>query len=247
MTEKEYLDAIGTYAVNVYSDKKILPCLPMAQAILESGHFKSTLFTKAFNLSGMKWKSGCGTDKIRMQTSEYYHSAVSVSKIASTYGMTVDEVCKLNNCKSTSKLLGYVKVYDYFRKYPTLEKGLEGFYKFYDYDRYKNLKGVTAYTKVFKLIQEDGWATSPTYTSTLTSVYKSNKEIMEKYNKLIKCKEATITKDVALRSKMVVASNTKIDAIRKGAKVRVLSTHDKWLEVWYNGKTGYIVKSKVKL
>lgn len=246
MTEKEYLNAIGTYAVNVYSTKKILPSLPMAQAILETGHFKSSLFTKAYNLSGMKYKAGCGTDKIRMQTSEYYSKAITVTKIASTYGMTVDEVCKLNNCKSSASLSGYVKVYDYFRKYPTLDKGLAGFYKFYDYDRYKNLKGVTDYTKVYKLIQQDGWATSPTYTTMLTSVYKSNKTIMEKYDKLVKCKVGTLTENAVLRNKMEIDKTTKMYTIKKNSKVRIIKEYDKWVEVWYDGSTGYIVKKKVK-
>lgn len=247
MTEKEYLHAIGTYALKVYSTKKILPSLPMAQAILETGHFKSSLFTKAFNLSGMKYKSGCGTGKIRMQTSEYYSKATSVSKIASTYGMTVAEVCKLNNCKSTASLKGYVKVYDYFRKYKTLEKGLEGFYAFYGYSRYANLKGVKDYKKCYELIQKDGWATDPSYTKLLTSVRNSNKEIMDLYDKLISCKTCKIIKDVALRSSKVVNKNT-ILTIKAGTSgVRVMEVYEgNWIKVWYNGTVGYIVKSKVE-
>ena len=69
----------------------------------------------------------------------------------------------------------YITINAKFRKYKTLEDGIEGHYKFLEYPRYSNLKGVTDYVTACKLVQQDGWATSPTYTANLINVIKTYK------------------------------------------------------------------------
>ena len=49
--------------------------------------------------------------------------------------------------------------------------GIEGYYKFLSYGRYKNLIGCTDSLLACVLIQHDGWATSPTYGQSLYNDY----------------------------------------------------------------------------
>ena len=216
MTKQEYINKIAEYAINVYPKKKILPSLVIAQCICESGWFKSALFTQAFNLTGMKYSNGCGTGKVRMRTSEQLASAKTVSQVSKMFSNTVDEICKLNNVdsKTTFAKGTYVKIYAYFRKYSSLEDGIEGHYKFLNYKRYKNLKGVTDYEKACKLVQQDGWATSVTYAATLISIIKANK--LYEFDKKINGTSAA-EKPVAVKP---VTSKT-TNAIKAGQSIKL--------------------------
>lgn len=60
-------------------------------------------------------------------------------------------------------------------------------------------------------------------------------------------KITTTTARVSFRSAKEVTPENRISWIPKGAKVIVLKEEEKWLQVKYGGKTGYIVKSKTVL
>lgn len=96
------------------------------------------------NLFGIKWTSGCGYRSQTQLTTEYVNGVAT-------------------------------KVYADFRAYDSLAESLIDHAKFLvENSRYANLLGVTDYKTACKLIQEDGYATAPNYTSQLISVIESN-------------------------------------------------------------------------
>lgn len=58
---------------------------------------------------------------------------------------------------------------------------------------------------------------------------------------------ATTTEKVMFRSAKKVDPSTNIKWIKAGTTVEVISIYQKWLKIKYDGKTGYIVKSKTTL
>lgn len=145
MTNSEFIKKIGNAAVKYYDKYKILPSLTIAQAILESNWGKSGLAKDCHNYFGMKWVEGCGTAYKEYPTKEQRSDG------------------------------SYYTVKARFRKYPNLEQGIKGYYDFLQYQRYKNLKGVTDYKEACKLIRLDGWATSLTYTNNLIKLIEAYK------------------------------------------------------------------------
>ena len=140
-SQKTFIELIGNAARKYYPQYKILPSLTIAQAIKESGWNKSQLSSKYFNFFGMKWTTKCGTDYVEMSTKEYKNGQ-------------------------------YVTVKAKFRKYASFEEGIKGYYDFiYSYKRYANLIGETDAETACRKIQADGWATSPTYASSLYKDY----------------------------------------------------------------------------
>ncbi len=168
MTNSALIKKIGNAAVKLYPTHKILPSLTIAQAILESGWGKSTLSQKYHNYFGMKWVEGCGTKYVAFKTQEQRADG-------SYYTITAK-----------------------FRKYTSLTKGIEGYYKFLQYPRYANLKGVTDYKLACKLIREDGWATSLSYENLLVTLIEQfsltdyDKQVINKPEKTAKKKKATL-------------------------------------------------------
>ena len=64
-----------------------------------------------------------------------------------------------------------VKVYAAFRKYPSWQESVNDHSGLFNrLARYKNLRGETDYVKACNYVQADGYATSPTYSTTLLSV-----------------------------------------------------------------------------
>lgn len=142
MSNEEFIDMIGQAAVKWYKAYKILPSLTIAQAILESNWGKSTLAQKAHNYFGMK----AGEDYKR-------------------------PVIELDTKEQTSAGKTYT-VKGRFRKYRSVSDGIAGYYRFLQYPRYKNLKGVTDYKEACFLIRADGWATDVKYTEKLLKLIK---------------------------------------------------------------------------
>ena len=143
MTNQQFIEQIGKAAVKYYPQYKILPSLTVAQAILESNWGRSGLSVDCHNYFGMKWVEGCGCDYKTYSTREQRSDGV------------------------------YYTIQARFRKYPSLEAGIKGYYDFLQYPRYKNLKGVTSYMDACKLIRLDGWATSLTYTNNLIKLIET--------------------------------------------------------------------------
>ena len=138
--EMNFINLIGNAAVKVYDKYRILPSLTIAQAIVESRWGKSGLSRDCYNFFGMKWRDGCGCDFKVYQTKE-----------------------QLKDGK-------YITISAAFRKYSSVDEGIEGYYRFLQYKRYANLKNVTDYKEACDLIRKDGWATSLSYTETLINV-----------------------------------------------------------------------------
>lgn len=68
----------------------------------------------------------------------------------------------------------YVEIYDNFKLYPSWAESLaDHSAMFLRLSRYQNLIGVTDYRTACRLVKEDGYATSPTYTQTLTNLIES--------------------------------------------------------------------------
>lgn len=135
--QNKFIEMIGNAAVSYYPEYKILPSLTIAQAILESNWGKSGLSKDCYNFFGMKWSKGCGCDYKEYKT------------------------------KEQKKDGSYITITAKFRKYKSVEEGVRGYYKFLQYKRYQNLRGVTDYNKACDLIRQDGWATSLSYAENL--------------------------------------------------------------------------------
>lgn len=128
-------------ACDKYREYGILPSLTIAQAIKESRWGESSLGAKYFNFFGMKWNKTCGCDYVELKTKEW-------------------------NGKE------YVTIVAKFRKYNSFEEGIKGYYDFLkSYKRYSNLFGEKDSKTACELIAKDGWATSPTYGSSLFNDY----------------------------------------------------------------------------
>lgn len=117
----------------------------IAQAVVEGAAGTSTLAKVHHNHFGMKAQKGYKGEYVRMRTKEEYQQGHLVT------------------------------IYANFRKYPTDEAGIQGYYDFLQYKRYANLKHAKDYKQFAEYIRADGWATSFTYRDNLI-------EKVERYN-----------------------------------------------------------------
>lgn len=115
----------------------ILPSLCLAQACVESAYGTSELAVNANNLFGIK-ASGGWTGKTYTKNTQGWDGSK------------------------------YITVSAVFRAYDTMVACVEDYLtKLTTMERYANLVGCTDIREACRLIREDGWATSPTYTETL--------------------------------------------------------------------------------
>lgn len=184
MTNSDFIKKIGTAAVKYYDKYKILPSLTIAQAILESNWGRSGLSVECHNYFGMKWVEGCGTAYKEYSTKEQRANGE------------------------------YYTIKARFRKYPTLEQGIKGYYDFLQYPRYRNLKGVKDYKEACKLIRLDGWATSLSYTNNLIKLIETYK--LTDYDKkaLGTNKSSSKTSKVSYYKKYTGKSVSLVDALK---------------------------------
>lgn len=140
--QKTFIETIGAAAHRCYKVSDILPSLVIAMAIKESAWGKSELSKKHFNFFGMKWVSTCGCKWVEYSTKEW-----------------------------DKKTQQYITVKAKFRSYSSVEEGIQGFYTFLQYKRYANLKGEKDPLQACLKIQQDGWATAPTYGASLYNDY----------------------------------------------------------------------------
>ncbi len=142
--KKAFIELIGSAAVVAYGKYKILPSLTIAQAILESNWGKSGLSKECYNFFGMKWREGCGCEYKEYLTKEQRKDG------------------------------SYYTVKAKFRKYPSVEAGIEGYYNFLSgYKRYHNLIGEIDSDDACDLIRADGWATSLKYAEKLKNMIRT--------------------------------------------------------------------------
>lgn len=137
MDVKEFLKKIADKTVESCRNVNLLPSPSIAQAIIESNKGNSELATKANALFGIKADKRWNGKTYDKKTKEYVNSQ-------------------------------YVDVTATFRAYDSWDDSILDHANFLIVNsRYSNLVGVTDYKEYCKLIREDGYATSPTYTETL--------------------------------------------------------------------------------
>ena len=113
----------------------------IAQAIIESRYGESQLASKYHNYFGIKCGKqwiADGKPSVNLKTKEEYKPGTLTT------------------------------ITDYFRVYPNMQKGVEGYYDFISAKRYANLKTAINYTQYAEFLKADGYATSSTYVKTLT-------------------------------------------------------------------------------
>lgn len=180
---------------------KLLSSLTLAQAIVETGYNDekgdtslSELAINANNLFGIKATSDWTGEIYTKQTQEW------------------------NGEK-------YITITADFRKYPTMRACFEDrALKLITMDRYSNLVGCYDIELAAKYIQQDGWATSPTYTDTLLERVKKYNLTQYDLNK----KEVK-----SMRLKIGFASSGDVWTIKK--KLEELAITD------YTEQDGYII------
>ena len=144
-TAEQFLNIIHSAVVADMQKTKILASLTGAQALIESNKGNSGLTQKANNLFGIKANSAWTGPFVTMKTKENYNGQL----------VTVDAK---------------------FRAYGSWTESINDHSNFLLVNkRYSNLIGVTDYKTACVLIKQDGYATSSTYTKTLT-------DTIEKYN-----------------------------------------------------------------
>lgn len=161
-TAEEFLAKIKPDVIADMKSSGILASLTGAQALIESNKGNSGLAKKANNLFGIKANKSWKGEYVTMPTKEYVNGK-------------------------------YITVDAKFRKYSSWEASINDHSKFLkDNKRYANLIGVTNYQLACKLIQQDGYATSPTYAKTLTDtierykLYEWDKEAIAGSGEIIK-------------------------------------------------------------
>ena len=115
----------------------------IAQAILESNWGDSYLSSRYHNYFGLKCGSSWRGKSVNMSTHEEYQAGVLST------------------------------IRDNFRVFDSLDEGVKGYFDFIQYDRYKNLKGVTDYKEYIQKIKDDGYATSSTYVNSLINIVEN--------------------------------------------------------------------------
>lgn len=144
-TAEQFLNLIKSDVITDMQKSRILASLTAAQALIESNKGNSGLTQKANNLFGIKADKSWTGAIVTMKTTEYY-----------------------NGVKTS--------VNAPFRAYSSWGESINDHSNFLlKNKRYSNLIGVTDYKLACKLIKDDGYATSPTYTNTLINT-------IQKYN-----------------------------------------------------------------
>lgn len=145
MTNSEFIEKIGTYAVEDYKKHKILPSITISQAILESGWGKSGLTIKANNLFGMKAGSSWKGETYVLETKEQRKDG------------------------------SYYTVKAVWRKYKTWKQSVVDHGELLNISRYAKVKGETNYKKASKALKDAGYSTSLTYPETLNRLIEKYK------------------------------------------------------------------------
>lgn len=145
MTVYEFIELIKDEVINSCKESNLLPSPTFAQAIIESKYGTSELAVSANALFGIKADKRWNGKTYRKKTSEYINGK-------------------------------YIEVMADFRSYDSWGESIKDHNDFLLVNkRYSNLVGMRDYKEYCKLIKQDGYATSPTYSQTLINC-------IEKYN-----------------------------------------------------------------
>lgn len=153
MATKQQIDTfINTFVPLVREQCKIhkwgVVSAIVAQAGLESAWGTSSLgglnrSDSCYNFWGMKWTSTCGCDYKAFTT------------------------------KEQNKDGSYVTIVSKFRKYPNVNAGIDGYFRFIEsYSRYKPVINAKNYVEYATQLKNCGWATSLQYTQNILNTIK---------------------------------------------------------------------------
>lgn len=156
----------------------IFPETLLVQSIIESANSagvpgESSLAKKYNNFFGIKAAGGWKGKSVSLRTGEYF-----------------------GGVKTT--------ITDAFRVYPSYYASIRDVVKFYKtYSRYRMVLQAKDVEAQLRAIGLSGYATSPTYGSALLSIYRANKDTIEKQVRIAKIKMFGITAAVAVGSFLV--------------------------------------------
>lgn len=150
---KKFIEMVAPYAQNEYrKGKKILPSVCIAQACCESSYGTTEKMKNANAMLGVK----VGKSKVHFGTA-WHDKAYN----------TVTHECYDGKT--------YEKINDFFRAYDSVEDCITDYYDMMlSCKRYRAAVGEGNYIRAITAIRAGGYATSPTYITTITSIIKKN-------------------------------------------------------------------------
>ena len=169
MTKKEIISNYYFGAVAATKNTGIFPQTLITQLILEAGYNLSKLATQYFNFFGIKATPTWKGKVVSMTTKEYNQNGVGYY----VYG-TNNVYSNYNAAVASGAAAGSL-----FRVYNTVAAGFAGYVSFLKNNpRYKNVFKAKTPQQQFEELQKAGYATSPTYSAQLLSVYNSIKDYL---------------------------------------------------------------------
>lgn len=198
---RDFIEKIGPIIQSYAKSMSFKTCSAIiAQACCESAFGTSSLGYKYHNYFGMKCGSAWQGKSVNLQTKEEYTPGTLTT------------------------------IRDNFRAYDDMEAGVAGYFGFTNNKRYANLKDAKDYKEYARLVKEDGWATSSTYTNTLISIvekYDLTKydtkevDIVDKRKKVIETMQSWIGKKEADGShKSIIDLYNSHKPLARGYKVK---------------------------
>ena len=162
MTQQSFLNKYYPLAKQATSGTTLLPETLITQLIGESGYNLSKLASGYNNFFGLKSGAGWNGKVVSMTTAEYKPDGTK-------YYLTGTNKLYNNRIEATASGANSGTL---FRVYPTVVDGFKGWINFLSgYSRYKNVFLAKTPKDQFVELQKAGYATSPTYSSYLSTIY----------------------------------------------------------------------------
>ena len=151
--KRNFIAMVAPFAQNEYKKgKKILPSVCIAQACCESAYGTTKKMKNANAIFGIK----VGKSKVHFGTA-WHDKAYNTATHECYDGKT------------------YEKINDFFRAYDSVEDCITDYYDMLcSCKRYRAAVGEDDYVKAITAIRAGGYATSPTYITTITDIIKCN-------------------------------------------------------------------------
>lgn len=146
---RKFINKLAPQAQRLQGQYNILPSITLAQAILESDWGTSKLASKYYNLFGVKAQDG-STNSVYLNTQEFVNGRYVTVKVRFQVYQNWNE-----------SLADHAKLLAYGTKWNS--------------QQYKDVVSATNYLQAADGLQQDGYATDPTYTKKLISLIRQYK------------------------------------------------------------------------
>jgi flagellum-specific peptidoglycan hydrolase FlgJ len=146
---RKFINKLAPQAQRLQGQYNILPSITLAQAILESDWGTSKLASKYYNLFGVKAQDG-STNSVYLNTQEFVNGRYVTVKARFQVYQNWNE-----------SLADHAKLLAYGTKWNS--------------QQYKDVVSATNYLQAADGLQQDGYATDPTYTKKLISLIRQYK------------------------------------------------------------------------